>query len=192
MSNRKIKTKRKRLLSSKEFVLILLAVGLLGIFAFAQNRESKEPDAEYAEVQTMESRLSNCKVSSSDIKLGSKEKKMLKDLNAYRKKKGARPLKSNQNLNRAAQWLSNDMQKKKYLSHSDSSGRSFDRRFRDCGYNGNNISENILKGANTAPKALKMWKKSSGHNQNMLNRDFTEVGIAKKGKYWTQTFGTRN
>ena len=42
------------------------------------------------------------------------------------------------------------------------------------------------------------WKNSPGHNQNMLDGSWTEIGIGRAynsgstyGWYWTTTFGSR-
>ena len=34
------------------------------------------------------------------------------------------------------------------------------------------------------------WMNSPGHRANLVNGNFTEVGVARVGNYWTQVFGT--
>ena len=52
--------------------------------------------------------------------------------------------------------------------------------------------ENIAMGQETPQEVMNAWMNSDGHRKNILNPDFTElgVGIAAKGSslYWTQMF----
>jgi uncharacterized protein YkwD len=36
---------------------------------------------------------------------------------------------------------------------------------------------------------METWKNSSGHNRNMINGDYTRVGICNSGRNWGQIFG---
>ena len=43
-----------------------------------------------------------------------------------------------------------------------------------------------------AERAMELWKNSKGHFKNMINKDFSEVGIAAyrvgENVYWVQLF----
>lgn len=118
-------------------------------------------------------------------------------LNRYRRQKGLGPLRMDRNLQRAAQWMSDDMAAKDYLSHSDSKGRDPFERLAAFGYNYNtDKAENVAAGQKTAEEVLKAWQSSSGHNRNMLDSHFTVIGIgfsygkkSRYGWYWATSFG---
>lgn len=122
-------------------------------------------------------------------------------LNEYRQQNGAGPLALDAKLQRAADWHSNDQlntakcaeQRPFTCSHTDSQGRSPGTRARDqFAYTGN-VGENINWGARTSVEALESWKKSPGHNQNMLTPGYTATGIGRVCNggscFWTQKFG---
>jgi uncharacterized protein YkwD len=120
-------------------------------------------------------------------------------LNRYRQKKGLRPLTMNLKLQRAAQWMSEDMAANNYLSHCDSKGRGPFKRMADFGYHYNTYkAENVAAGQQTAAEVLQSWQGSRTHNRNMLDPHFTVVGIgffyvkkSKYGWYWATSFGGR-
>ena len=54
-------------------------------------------------------------------------------------------------------------------------------------------AENIAAGSNTAESVVNQWMNSEGHRNNIMNPDYTKlgVGMAKGGSYgtyWTQCF----
>ncbi len=120
-------------------------------------------------------------------------------INRYRAQKGLRPLRMDKKLQRAAQWMSDDMAAKNYLDHHDSKGRDPFQRLAAFGYNYNTaMAENVAAGQKTAAKVLKTWQNSSTHNRNMLDPHYTVIGIgfsygkkSKYGWYWATSFGGR-
>jgi uncharacterized protein YkwD len=51
--------------------------------------------------------------------------------------------------------------------------------------------ENIAKGQQSPEDVMNAWMNSDGHRKNILNPDFTEIGVGYvKGDttYWTQQF----
>ena len=102
-------------------------------------------------------------------------------------------------LQRAAQWMSDDMAAHNYLDHSDSKGRDPFKRMAAFGYNCNtNKAENVAAGQQTATDVIKSWQSSKGHNANMLDPRFTVIGIgfsyaknSRYGWYWATAFGGR-
>ncbi len=120
-------------------------------------------------------------------------------LNRYRARKGLRPLKIDKKLQRAAQWMSDDMAARNYLSHRDSKGRDPFRRMAAFGYGYNtDKAENVAAGQKTADEVLESWQSSKGHNRNMLDPHFTVIGIgfsygkkSRYGWYWATSFGGR-
>ena len=60
------------------------------------------------------------------------------------------------------------------------------------------IGENIAGGHSTIESAVEAWIASPAHCTNLMNSEFTEVGVAVAvdessdyGIYWTQTFGSK-
>lgn len=120
-------------------------------------------------------------------------------LNRYREKQGLGPLRMDAKLQRAAQWMSDDMAAKDYLSHHDSKGRDPFERLDAFGYTYNtDKAENVAAGQKTAAEVLKSWQSSRTHNRNMLDPHFTAIGVgfsygkkSKYGWYWATSFGGR-
>jgi len=142
--------------------------------------------------------LTNCTVS--DSSLETEEQAFLTLINNYRAQNNVGALGASTNLNRASDWLSEDMSAKAYFSHTDSLGRDPSTRAVDCGYP-SGAGENIAAGTawDTAQEAFNAWKASPGHNGNMLNSSYTQIGIARfyragspYGWYWTTDFGLDN
>ncbi len=142
--------------------------------------------------------LSNCTVS--DNTFDAQEQQFLQLINNYRAQNGLSSLTASVNLNRASSWMAHDMAMKSYFSHTDSLGRSVDTRVANCGgqpYNGENIAAGTIK--DTAAEAFDMWRNSAGHNANMLNSSYRQIGIARyydAGStykwYWVTDFSTTN
>jgi len=80
-------------------------------------------------------------------------------------------------------------------------GSTFVERIKNNGYtNYKTIGENIVAGTNrdTAQIAIDAWLDSDGHCANLMNTDYTEIGMGHVEKagtdyihYWTQNFGAR-
>lgn len=102
--------------------------------------------------------------------------RILQLCNAERAKVGAKPLTANADLTKLANMKSQDMVKNNYFSHqSPTYGSPFDM-MKTYGisymYAGENLAMNqSADGAHTA------WMNSEGHRRNILNPDFTEIGI---------------
>ena len=144
------------------------------------------------------SALTNCTVS--DFSLDTTEQQFLTLINSYRAQNGRGALTVSTNLNRAAHWMGNDLGVNRYFSHTDSLGRSPSQRALDCDYPAG-AGENLAAGTNwtTAQAAFDAWRNSSGHNANMLNANYRQIGIARVfvsgsqyGYYWVTKFGTVN
>jgi hypothetical protein len=136
----------------------------------------------------------------SDNSIDGEEQAFLGLINAYRAQSGLGALTMSTNLNRASTWMAADMGQKNYFSHTDSLGRSPSTRAIDCGYP-QGAGENIAAGTNwsTASAVFAAWKASSGHNANMLNGSYRQIGISRVftsgstyGWYWVTDFGTTN
>ena len=67
-------------------------------------------------------------------------------------------------------------------------------RAEEFGYEFQVIGENLAAGQATPAQAMNDWMNSPGHRANILNADFTELGVGIRtggtyGTYWVQEFG---
>jgi uncharacterized protein YkwD len=130
------------------------------------------------------------------FKLEPAEQMLLDLTNAERKKEELPPLKASALLSKAARAHSQNMAKQGKLEHELDEKTPVDR-IKETGYKIRRAGENIAFGSDNLPLAeiMKLWMESEGHKANIMNPDFTElgVGIARNDKgevYYTQVFGT--
>jgi uncharacterized protein YkwD len=97
----------------------------------------------------------------------------------------------NEQLEQAAAVHSNDMFNKKYFSHTAPDGSKAGERIKRTGYHWLAYGENIGMGFKNEQEMVEGWLKSPGHCKNIMNKDYKEMGAARAGSYWTQTFGAR-
>jgi uncharacterized protein YkwD len=128
--------------------------------------------------------------------LESMEIQVLNLINNHRRQNGLPALANNSRLNVSSHNHSLDMARRGYFSHTSLDGRSPFDRMRAAGYRCSTMGENIAAGQRTAQQVFDAWKRSAGHNRNMLNRNYKSVGIglvqmpgSKYGSYWTTNFG---
>ena len=120
-------------------------------------------------------------------------------VNHYRQQHGVSALRLSAKLNASTAWMSRDMAKKDYFSHTDSLGRDPFQRMAAFGYAYNTYKgENIASGNGDAEATFQQWKHSPSHNRTMLNPKYKVMGIARAyaagtyyGWYWTNDFGGR-
>ena len=113
--------------------------------------------------------------------------------NRERVKVGARPLRANASLMKAAQIHAEDMAKRGYFAHKSPEGVEPWQRADQAGYRYNYIGENIVLGAKTPLAATQLWMNSPGHKANILEGKFVETGVGiatgKRGTIMVQLFG---
>jgi len=95
------------------------------------------------------------------------------------------PISWNDLLEEAAQNHSDDMYKKDFFSHTGSDGSSAGDRITEVKYEWSSYGENIAWGYASEEAVVQGWLESDGHCQNIMNGDLTEMGVAKRGDYWT-------
>ena len=105
------------------------------------------------------------------------------------------PVVLNDLLNTAAQGHAEDMAANQFLEHDGSDGSTPFERAARAGYAGRLIGENVARGQNTAPDVVAGWIASDGHCNNLMNGNFSEMGVGyaenpTTGRpYWAQLFG---
>ena len=129
----------------------------------------------------------------SNTDFSSYQQQVLDLVNAERTKRGLSPLTLDSNLSNVATKKAQDMANKNYFDHtSPTYGSPFDMMNR-FGISYRTAGENIAKGQKTPQEVMNSWMNSPGHRANILNPDFTKlgVGIAKDSNgtlYWSQMF----
>ncbi|ORZ41117.1 allergen V5/Tpx-1 family protein [Catenaria anguillulae PL171] len=132
------------------------------------------------------------------------QREMLRQVNEFRQRNGARPLCLERRLITAAEVHSRDMAARRFMDHTGSNGKSPFQRMRDQGYQFSNAAENIAFGSapgfNDVARPMNSWINSAGHRRNLLNAQLKQLGVARaegacrngRGRcvYWTQVFGT--
>lgn len=114
-------------------------------------------------------------------------------VNQERSKQGLKPLKLSEKLTSIANTKAADMRDKNYFSHdSPTYGSPFDM-LHAFGISYSYAGENIAAGQKTAEQVMKDWMNSSGHRANILNKNYTELGVGyvtggSYGTEWVQLF----
>jgi uncharacterized YkwD family protein len=127
---------------------------------------------------------------SPNASISSIEQQVLTLTNQERAKAGLKPLATDAKLMNAAREKSTDMRTNKYFSHtSPTLGSPFDR-MKELGITYKAAAENIAMGQQSASEVVKAWMESPGHRANIMNGNFTHIGIGydAQGHYWTQQF----
>lgn len=128
---------------------------------------------------------------SSSLTLGDLMEDLIRKTNIERTRQGKQALKENGRLVLAAQAFAEDLASRGVLTHIDSKGRGPDGRARAEGYRWASLGENIANGYSTPKAVIRGWMDSAEHRANLLNSDFTEVGVGvmtdRNGKaVWVQ------
>lgn len=111
------------------------------------------------------------------------EQKTTLDLvNQERAKNGAAPLKINSTLNKMADERARESAQ--LFSHTRTSGEDFYSIFDEYDVDYSYCGENLAAGNANAEDTVNQWINSPSHYQNMLNPEYTEIGI---GCYYDET-----
>ena len=122
--------------------------------------------------------------------LNAYEKEVIRLINEIRVKYGLNPLSTNTKLSQVARLKSQDMQAKGYFSHTSPTYGSPFEMMKKFGVTYRYAGENIAYGQRTPQQVVDAWMNSSGHRANILNANFTQIGMGyvATGNYWTQMF----
>lgn len=101
----------------------------------------------------------------------------------------AGPLTMNGALQCAARNHSMDMAVRGFFSHVNPDGDTPGERISASGYSPSGWGENIAGGYPTPESVVDGWMNSDGHCANIMNGNFTEIGVGYyEGAYWTLVF----
>jgi uncharacterized protein YkwD len=113
-------------------------------------------------------------------------------VNQQRAAAGCHPLTASSSLDRLAQNFSDDMAARGFFDHTDPDGHTPWDRAKALGIT-NLGGENIARGQADAQAVMTAWMNSPGHRANILNCDYTTLGVGihfgPGGPWWTQDFG---
>lgn len=110
--------------------------------------------------------------------------------NAERAQNGLSALQIDEELSKVAREKSKDMASNQYFDHnSPVYGSPFDM-MGSFGIDYHTAGENIAKGQRSPQEVVDAWMNSPGHRENILNGDFTHIGVGfvEQGNHWTQMF----
>ncbi|MBE2977441.1 CAP domain-containing protein [Priestia megaterium] len=154
-----------------------------------QSEEAKAPEQTQQNTKAQQSENTDKEEQTKDA--SQFEQKVVDLVNQERQKQGLKPLTLNKKLSDVARTKSKDMMDKGYFDHnSPTYGSPFDM-MKQFGIEYTTAGENIAKGQQSPEDVMNAWMNSDGHRKNILNPDFTEIGVGYvKGDttYWTQQF----
>lgn len=112
-------------------------------------------------------------------------------VNQERSKAGLKPLKMSEELRSIANLKAKDMAENNYFDHNSPTYGSPFQMLQNFGVHYSAAGENIAAGQRSPEEVMNSWLNSSGHRANILNKNFTELGVGyyeggKYGTYWTQ------
>lgn len=117
---------------------------------------------------------------------------VLELVNAERAKVGKSPLSLNSALCDVAQLRADEIVKS--FSHTRPNGTSCFTALNEAGISYRTCGENIAAGQSSPASVMDSWMNSDGHRANILNGDFSSIGIgyvkasSGYGHYWVQMF----
>ncbi len=115
------------------------------------------------------------------MQMSSWEWQVVSLVNAARTKAGLKPLRASAELSRVARFKSADMRDRNYFSHQSPAYGSPFQMIRNFGVSYRTAGENIAAGQRTPQEVMNAWMNSSGHRANILNPNYTHVGIGTAG-----------
>ena len=129
------------------------------------------------------------------------DQNILKLVNIERTTRGLDPLSIDRQLDQAANLHNDEMVRADMMSHQLPGEASLGDRVTATGYSWTRVGENIAAGYTTPEAVVEAWMNSTGHKENILNPEFTHIGIGYEfapdnnnalndfDVYWTQVFG---
>lgn len=112
-------------------------------------------------------------------------------VNAERAKEGLSPLSIDTKVQAAAMVRARECEK--LFSHTRPDGSSFSTALKEQNVSYRSAGENIAWGQRSPEEVMNVWMNSSGHRANIMNPDFTTIGVgyyenAQGTDYWCQLF----
>ena len=143
-----------------------------------------QPDSNQQDVEEQRTEQTN------DSTLSEFEQQVVDLTNAEREKHGLAPFQIDETLSKVARVKSQDMADNNYFSHQSPTYGSPFEMMQQFGVTYRAAGENIAKGQRSPEQVVNAWMNSEGHRANILNANFTHIGVGHvaNGNYWTQQF----
>ena len=118
------------------------------------------------------------------------EQEVIRLVNEIRIQNGLKTLTYDWELSRVARIKSQDMKDNRYFAHNSPVYGTPFQMMKNFGISYRSAGENIAKGYATPQAVVNAWMNSSGHRANILNANYTHIGVGyvAGGNYWTQMF----
>lgn len=118
------------------------------------------------------------------------EMEVVRLTNVERSKNGLKALTNNWELQRVAGYKARDMTDRNYFSHNSPTYGSPFNMMKSFGIRYSSAGENIAKGQKTPQQVVNAWMNSSGHRANILNSNYTQIGVGydSRSNSWVQMF----
>ncbi|MCK1993299.1 LysM peptidoglycan-binding domain-containing protein [Peribacillus muralis] len=121
------------------------------------------------------------------------EQQILRLVNEERSKAGLPNVEMDTSLSHTATLKSEDMRDHDYFNHTSPTYGSPFEMMKSFGITYKYAGENIAAGQPSSASVMKSWMNSPGHKANILNKNYTHIGIGyatggKYSHYWTQHF----
>ena len=113
-------------------------------------------------------------------------KEFLSVINQERKNANLQPLTIDASMTNLARWKAHYMNQNKSFNHKLKDGSGMKKQIEDFGIQASGSwAENIAynMGSFTAEDIYDQWYSSDGHRRNMMNPNFTKMGIGVEGRY---------
>lgn len=126
-----------------------------------------------------------------DAELSTFAQQVVDLVNEERGKAGLAPLVADGQVSQAAETRAREIEQ--VFSHTRPNGSSFSTALEELGISYRGSGENIAYGQKTPQEVMNGWMNSAGHRANILNGDFTTIGVGYHQNdagvgYWTQLF----
>ena len=123
--------------------------------------------------------------------ISEKAEQVIELVNSYRAQYGLSAVQYDKAASCAAQKRALEIQS--VFSHTRPDGSRCFTALDECGASYHGAGENIAMGQSTADEVMNDWMNSQGHRENILNGNFTKIGVgvsvgADGRIYWTQMF----
>ncbi len=159
----------------------------------AENNQSQQPEAQQPAESNQSQQPAESTADNNTASMSEFQSQIVQLVNEERAKAGLQPLTVKADLNKVAQLKAEDMAENNYFSHtSPTYGSPFDM-MKQFGITYTRAGENIAMGYRTPESVMEGWMNSAGHKANILNENFTEIGVGftADGYYWVQHFARR-
>lgn len=153
--------------------------------------EADTPETETPEVDVPENSTPENNTGNGSTEENAFIKEVVELVNAERAKEGLAPLTIDLKVQAAAMVRAKECEQR--FSHTRPNGSSFATALKEQGVSYRSSGENIAWGQRSPEEVMKAWMNSSGHRANIMNPNFTTIGVgyyenANGTDYWCQLF----